>query len=62
VITAKCRELRQAVSPSTQVCPLSGATGAGVPEVVAAVLATVSAARMDQHEAEAEASSFVHPL
>ena len=43
--SAKCRELQQAVRPGTQVQPLSGVTGAGVPDVVEAVLAAVSAER-----------------
>src|SRR5260370_1799460 len=42
---AKYRELRRAVTSGASVLPLSGATGAGVPEVLEAVLATLSAAR-----------------
>jgi GTP-binding protein len=59
---AKCRRLQQAVRPGTQVHPLSGVTGAGVPNVVEAVLAAVSAERADTDKAEAEASSLAHPL
>jgi GTP-binding protein len=61
-MVAKCRQLQQAVRPGTQVRPLSGVTGAGVPEVVAAVLAAVSAERADKDETSVEASSLVHPL
>jgi GTP-binding protein len=59
-ISTKCSLLRQAVRPGTQVLPLSGATGAGVPDVIEAVLTTVSAGRADKDEAEA--SSFVHSI
>ena len=59
-ISTKCSLLRQAVRPGTQVFPLSGATGAGVPDVIEAVLTTVSAGRADKDEAEA--SSFVHSI
>ena len=61
-IRAKCRRLRQAVRPGTQIHPLSGVTGAGVPNVVEAVLAAVSADRADTDNAEAEASSLAYPL
>ena len=60
-IVAKCRQLQRAVLPGTRVHPLSGVTGAGVPDVVQAVLAAVSAERADKDAAEAEASSFAHP-
>ena len=59
---AKCRQLQQAVRPGTQVHPLSGVTGAGVPEVIAAVLTAVSAERADEDETAVQASSLVHPL
>jgi GTP-binding protein len=59
-ISTKCSLLRHAVRPGTQVFPLSGATGAGVPDVIEAVLTTVSAGRADKDEAEA--SSFVHSI
>jgi GTP-binding protein len=61
-ISGKCRQLQQVVRPGTEVHPMSGATGAGVPEVVAAVLAAVSAKRADEDEAAVEASTLVHPL
>ena len=44
-VNAKCRELRRVASAGTDVLPLSGATGAGVPDVLTAILATVSAVR-----------------
>src|SRR6202030_4739829 len=62
VMGAKCRQLQQAVRPGTRIHPLSGVTGAGVPDVVAAVLAAVSAKRAGEDKAAAEASSLVHPL
>src|SRR5438552_4014471 len=40
-VGAKCRQLQNVVRPGTQVLPLSGVTGAGVPDVVQAVLAAV---------------------
>jgi GTP-binding protein len=58
----KCRQLQQAVRPGTQVHPLSGVTGAGVPDVIEAVLATLSAERAGSDKAAAEASSLVHAL
>jgi GTP-binding protein len=61
-IGAKCHQLQQAVRPGTEVHPLSGVTGAGVPNVVEAVLAAVSAEPADTDKAEAEASSLAHPL
>jgi GTP-binding protein len=61
-VRAKCRELQQVVRPGTQVHPLSGVTGAGAPEVVAAVLAAVSAERAGKDKAAVEASSLVHAL
>jgi GTP-binding protein len=59
---AKCRQLQKVVRPGTQVHPLSGVTGAGVPDVVEAVLAAVSAERAGKDRAAAEASSLVHAL
>src|SRR5690242_8058875 len=49
----KCRQLRQSVRPGTQVHPLSGVTGAGVPDVIEAVLATLSAERAGSDKATA---------
>jgi GTPase len=52
---AKCAALRRAAGRATAVLPLSGATGAGVPEVLAAVLAALSTARA---EAEPETKAL----
>lgn len=61
VITAKCDDLHQVARPDTKVHLLSGATGAGVTELLKGVLTTLSAARRDKNEADAEAIPFVHP-
>ncbi len=61
-IAANCRQLQRAVRPGTQVHPLSGATGAGVPEVIAAVLAALSTERAGQDQTAVEASSLVPSL
>jgi GTP-binding protein len=61
-IGAKCRQLQNVVRPGTQVLPLSGVTGAGVPDVVEAVFAAVSAERAGRDKAAVEASSLVHAL
>ena len=44
-VAARCALLRQAVGSGGAVLPLSGATGAGVPEVLAALGAAIDAAR-----------------
>jgi GTPase len=44
---AKCAALRRAAGRDTALLPLSGATGAGVPEALAALLAALSAARVN---------------
>jgi GTP-binding protein len=44
-VNAKCRELRRAAGPGIPVLPLSGATGAGVPDVLDAILAALSTGR-----------------
>jgi GTP-binding protein len=44
-IATKRARLRQAVGPGVAVLPLSGATGAGVPKVLAALVAAIDAAR-----------------
>ena len=46
-VNTKCRELQRAAAPDTEVLALSGATGAGIPEILTAVLAAVSAVRDD---------------
>jgi GTPase len=44
-VRAKCAALRRAARADAGVLPVSGATGAGVPEVIAALFAALSAAR-----------------
>ena len=61
VITAKCDDLHQVARPDTKVHLLSGATGAGVTELLKGVLTTLSAARRDKSETDADAIPFVHP-
>jgi GTP-binding protein len=43
-VSAKSEELRNAALPETRILPLSGVTGEGVPEVLDAILAMLSAA------------------
>ena len=45
VVSAKCDELRRAAERGVAVLPLSGATGAGVPQTLEAVLTALAAAR-----------------
>jgi GTP-binding protein len=59
-VGAKCRQLQRVVRPGTEVYPLSGVTGAGVPDLVGAVLAALSAERAGEDKAAAEASTLVH--
>jgi GTPase len=54
-VPAKIRELRRAARPSTEILPLSGATGAGVPEVVARLFATLAQYRAGARDAPVEA-------
>jgi GTPase len=61
IITAKCDDLHRVVRPDTKVHLLSGATGAGVTELLEGVLTTLSPARRDKNEADAEAIPFVRP-
>jgi GTP-binding protein len=58
-MTAKGRKLRRAAGSGVRVYPLSAVTGAGVADVVQAVLAAASAARIGKDQAAAETSSFV---
>jgi GTPase len=53
-VAAKGARLRQAVGPGVRVLPLSGATGVGVPEVLAALSSAIDAAR---NEGEARVAS-----
>ena len=58
-ISRKCRRLRRNVRRGTQVLPLSGATGAGVAEVLEAARAAISAAGAHKDAgAEARALAF----
>jgi GTPase len=59
-VSEKSRELHGTAGPDTKILPLSGATGAGVPDVLEAVYAAVSAARSGREEAQAESRSLVH--
>jgi GTP-binding protein len=56
--SAKCTALQHAVTPGTPVLPVSGATGACIPDVLEAVLAAVST-RGHKDDAIAGASSLV---
>jgi GTP-binding protein len=53
-VAATGAELRQAAGPGVTVLPVSGATGAGVPEVLAALCSAIAAAR---NESEARVAS-----
>jgi GTP-binding protein len=44
-VTVKCRSLARAVRTGTQVLPLSGVSGAGLPQVLGAVVGAIEAAR-----------------
>jgi GTP-binding protein len=56
-VQTKCRELRRAAGAGIPVLPLSGATGAGVPQTLVAVLAAVSEARAEGAKTESLAST-----
>src|SRR5262249_40037184 len=56
---AKCATLRRAAGRGTTVLPLSGATGAGVPGALRAVLMALAAVRSGRHYAGAETKSLV---
>jgi GTPase len=58
VVSAKCDELRRAAVRSMPVLPLSGATGAGVPHALEAVLTALAAARAAEDDAGTK--SLVH--
>jgi GTPase len=60
-VGAKCRELRDAAMPGTQILPVSGATGAGIPAVLETVLAVTAAHHDKDEKAEAEPRSLAHP-
>jgi GTPase len=52
LVTTKCRELRDAIPVGTQIFPMSGVSGAGTTEVLAAILAAISAAHAATSKAE----------
>jgi GTPase len=54
-VSAKCEELRSTAGPDVQILPLSGVAGAGVPEVLDAILAALSAADRGREGATREA-------
>jgi GTP-binding protein len=61
-IRIKYRELRRVSLAGTRICPLSGATGAGVKDAVEAVFDALSEARAgEKDDADAEMGSLVHP-
>jgi GTP-binding protein len=47
-ITGKMRELRRAAGPGAMILPLSGVTGAGVAQIVAALFAALTEARAEE--------------
>jgi GTP-binding protein len=53
-VSAKCDELQSAAGPDTRVLPLSGATGAGVPDVLDAILAALFTASRGHEGATTE--------
>ena len=59
-VRAKRAALRRVVGHGASVFPLSGATGAGVPDALAAAFATLSAAHAE-HEIGAETKPLAHP-
>ena len=59
-VRVKLRELRRAVRRGTPVLPLSGVTGAGVPQTLDAVLTALVETRATKDDAEAETRSLVY--
>jgi GTP-binding protein len=57
-IEAKLRQLRRAAGPGTAVMPLSGVAGVGVPEVLGALFAALSARRGAENDERAGAGSL----
>lgn len=55
-VAAKIRQLRRVAGRGAGIMPLSGVTGAGVPEVLGALFAALAA----EHTERAEAGSFAH--
>ncbi|MGC2199330.1 MAG: GTPase ObgE, partial [Stellaceae bacterium] len=61
-LRVKSDQLRHVAGPEAQILALSGATGAGVPDVLAAVLAEVRAASEEREVSEAKASALAGTL
>jgi GTP-binding protein len=62
-VSAKCRELLAAAEPGTRVLPLSGATGAGVPDMLEVVFTALSRARAGKEaDAQVETERLVEML
>ena len=59
-VSAKIRQLRRAAGRGAAVMPLSGVSGAGVPEVLGALFAALSARRGAEGDDRAEAGSLAH--
>ena len=57
-VSGKCHELREAAGPDAKILPLSGATRAGVSDMLEAVYAAVEAARGRASQREPEAKSL----
>ena len=60
-VSTKCRELQHAADLTAPVRPLSGATSAGVPDVIGALLVALSRARTGKDDdTPIEAERLVH--
>jgi GTPase len=57
-VIGKCRELRETARRGTRIFPISGATGAGVPDVLEAVHAAVETARNREDQKEGATRSL----
>ncbi len=58
MVRTKCRELRRATRPETQVLPVSAATGVGVPDLIEAAFAALSASSNRDEKPGVETSSL----
>ena len=59
-VKAKLRKLRRAAGRSAAVLPMSGATGAGVPEVLAALFAQLAEDRTAKHDEGVRLDALAH--
>jgi GTPase len=59
-VTAKLRQLRRAAGRGAEVLPLSGVSGAGVPEVLAALVGALAQRRQIGHGERAEVDAPAH--